>query len=63
MTVCLFSIQLLESPIPLSSSSSVCHEKAVATLFIHQGPLSGWWSEFSLGLINLDDDDDDFDYI
>ena len=29
-------------------------------LFIHQRALSGWGLEFSLRLINLDDDDDDF---
>ena len=51
----LYTIQLLESPVPLSSV--LCHEKA-----------DEYWSKtrfyLSLGLINLDDDDDDdFDYI
>ena len=30
------------------------------TFIIHLRALSGWWSEFSLGLIKVDDDYDDF---
>ena len=51
-------IQLLESPIPLSVCLSVTKKRS--TGIIHQRALSGWWSEFSLQLINRDDDHDDF---